>query len=63
MHISSAHGNTIISTVHIYREHYLVGTTASSLLLADLHAELLSEIPWTYTGTEHFLFDIPKVRG
>ena len=62
MHITSAQEDTVIDTVKFYGERYLVGTTASSLLLADLHAELHSEIPWTNTGTEQFLFDIPQVQ-
>lgn len=61
-HIASACRDPI-NTVEIYREQYFVGTSASSLLLADLTAGLHSEIPWTYTGTERFLFDMPQVEA
>ena len=63
MHIASGRAGAIINTAEVYREQYFVGTTSSSLLLADLHAGLHSEIAWTYTGTERFLFDTPQVWG
>lgn len=50
-----------LENVDIYHDRYIVGRTQSSLLLADLHAHLSSEVPWTHSRSERFSFDCLQV--
>lgn len=43
------------------QDRYLVAQTSETLLLGDLHRNLLSEVQWTANGDEKFYFDNENV--
>jgi intraflagellar transport protein 172 len=57
--IRSQYGREIIKT-NIFKNRYVVATTADTLLLGDFETLKLSEIQWHGNGSEKFIFDYPS---
>lgn len=57
--VRSQYGREIIKT-NIYKNRFVVATTADTLLLGDLESLKLSEIQWHGDGSEKFIFDNPS---
>ena len=50
-----------IEKINIFQGRYLIASTPSSLIAADLVRSAVSEIPWAGSGNEKFYFDNPSV--
>ena len=53
--------NTQHSTLLCGQDQYLVAHTPETLLIGDLGTCKLSEVPWSGSGSERFIFDNPSV--
>ena len=40
--------------LNVYKERFLVAHTTDSLIVGDLEAEKIAEVPWGWTGSEKF---------
>ena len=58
--MKSSTGNEITKT-KIYRDRYVLGQTADTILLCDLETSKLSEVPWRGSGNEKYDFSSPSV--
>eukprot|EP00744_Colponema_vietnamica_P003231 GILI01004982.1.p1 GENE.GILI01004982.1~~GILI01004982.1.p1 ORF type:complete len:1648 (-),score=437.85 GILI01004982.1:177-5084(-) len=50
-----------IVKVNVHRDRYLVGHTATTILIGDLETCKLSEVSWQLSGRERLIFDNPQV--
>eukprot|EP01060_Flectonema_neradi_P010067 TRINITY_DN17208_c0_g1_i3.p1 TRINITY_DN17208_c0_g1~~TRINITY_DN17208_c0_g1_i3.p1 ORF type:complete len:1741 (+),score=384.31 TRINITY_DN17208_c0_g1_i3:134-5356(+) len=58
--LKSQFGYEIVK-VHVYQDLYLVSHTPATLLVGDLGSCKLSEVPWSGSGNERFVFDNSQV--
>ena len=58
--LKSQFGYEIVK-VHVYQDLYLVSHSPTTLLVGDLGSCKVSEVPWSGSGQEKFVFDNPQV--
>lgn len=49
-----------ITKINVYHDNFIVGYTAESLLCADHARGLASEVPWSSSGNDKFIFENPR---
>jgi intraflagellar transport protein 172 len=59
--VLKSHFGYEIIKINIYQEQYLVAHTPETLLIGDLESCKLSEVPWSGSGSERFIFENPVV--
>eukprot|EP00191_Tetraselmis_sp_GSL018_P001208 CAMPEP_0177614748 /NCGR_PEP_ID=MMETSP0419_2-20121207/22933_1 /TAXON_ID=582737 /ORGANISM="Tetraselmis sp., Strain GSL018" /LENGTH=1707 /DNA_ID=CAMNT_0019112051 /DNA_START=174 /DNA_END=5298 /DNA_ORIENTATION=- len=50
-----------IERINIQQDRFLIAHTPHTLLMGDLETCKLSEVPWSGSGSEKFIFDSPQV--
>ncbi len=58
--VSAGNGQDL-QGLNVYKERFLVAHTTDSLIVGDLEAEKIAEVPWGWTGSEKFDFDTERV--
>eukprot|EP00960_Hanusia_phi_P066628 766439-Hanusia_phi.AAC.5 len=59
--VLKSHFQYEIVKINIYQDQYLVAHTPETLLIGDLESCKLSEVPWSGSGSERFIFENPTV--
>lgn len=59
--VLKSHFQYEIIKINIYQDQYLVAHTPETLLIGDLGSCKLSEVPWSGSGSERFIFENPTV--
>jgi len=55
--VLKSHFGYEILKINVYKDQYLIAHTPETLLIGDLDSCKLSEVPWSGSGTERFVFD------
>lgn len=59
--VLKSHFGYEVLKINVYSDQYLIAHTPETLLIGDLDSCKLSEVPWSGSGSEKFLFDNPNV--
>jgi intraflagellar transport protein 172 len=59
--VLKSHFGYEILKINIYQDQYLIAHTPETLLIGDLESCKLSEVPWSGSGSERFIFENPAV--
>ena len=55
--VLKSHFNCEITKINVFQDRYLVAVTPETLLMGDLVSCKLSEVPWSGSGSEKYIFD------
>jgi intraflagellar transport protein 172 len=57
--VLKSHFNCEITKINVFQDRYLIAVTPETLLMGDLVSCKLSEVPWSGSGSEKYIFENP----